>query len=94
MLRGHGGAALLSSCIPELNKETRVHRTELGRRDVLGKPTAEASVGAEDAGVPGSRISPSAVNTKVTVSDSASGRGHPEASPSHRQTVRMIYWCP
>ena len=27
MLRGHGGAALLPSCIPELNKETGVHRT-------------------------------------------------------------------
>ena len=71
-----------------------MHRTELGCRYVLGKPTAEASVGVEDAVVPGLRIGPSAVNTEVTVSDSTSGSGHPEASPSHQQTVRMIYWCP
>ena len=51
---------------------------------------AEAFVGVEDAVMLGSRMGPSAVNTEVTVSDSTSGGGHPEASPSHQQTVRMI----
>lgn len=87
--------SLLSSQIPMLDNGWR-HECP-GERWAMEKLSVTHSRGIpcvlRTPAAQGSMMSPLAVNIEVIVSSSAADGGNPEASPSHQQPRRMIYWC-